>query len=246
MTKVLLIFIVGGASLFPQVPSNANSFLQNGWLHMADPSGTTVIPSSIDGQSGPVIGKPLSASEVRHTEQILSDGSHISTSESERFYRDSMGRMRTETATGAIVFDPVAGFTYDFTTSRKTYIKRPVSSVATVTIAAANHRSSIRSSSGQGKPEKAPVIEDLPAQSLNGIYVKGARLTITIPAGTIGNDHDLKVINERWFSDDLELLVRSSNSDPRFGTSTYELTNISQGPPDPALFQIPAGYSEGH
>jgi hypothetical protein len=27
--------------------------------------------------------------------------------------------------------------------------------------------------------------------------------------------------------------------------TTYELTGISQAPPDPALFQVPAGYTEG-
>jgi hypothetical protein len=86
----------------------------------------------------------------------------------------------------------------------------------------------------------------LTPQFLDGVYVKGARVTTTIPSGAIGNDRDLKVVNERWYSDDLKLLLKSSNSDPRFGVTTYELTDISQSSPDPALFQIPAGYTEGH
>ena len=66
---------------------------------------------------------------------------------------------------------------------------------------------------------------------------------MTIPAGTFGNDRDVKVINERWYSDDLQVLVKSSNSDPRFGLTTYELTNIMRTVPDPALFQPPADYT---
>ena len=69
-------------------------------------------------------------------------------------------------------------------------------------------------------------------------------MTVTIPTGAVGNDRDLKVINERWVSDDLKLLVKTSNSDPRFGVTTYELTNIVQKEPDPALFQLPEGYVE--
>jgi hypothetical protein len=37
--------------------------------------------------------------------------------------------------------------------------------------------------------------------------------------------------------------VKSVNSDPRFGDTTYQITKITQGAPDPALFQIPADYT---
>jgi hypothetical protein len=210
MTKSLLISIAAALPLLAQVPPAGNAFQQEGWLRFPDPNRTTSVRNAIDGQSGPVLGRPLSASEVRHTEQILSDGSRTSNSETEHFYRDSMGRMRTETSTGAVLYDPVAGFIYDLNSDRKTYTKIP-----------------------------------LGPQFLNGVYAKGARVTTTIPAGTIGNDHDLKVVNERWYSDDLKLLLKSSNSDPRFGTTTYELTDISQAAPDPTLFQIPADYTQG-
>src|SRR2546427_4349891 len=88
-----------------------------------------------------------------------------------------------------------------------------------------------------------PVTEELPAQVVNGVGVKGSRITMTILAGTFGNDRDVKVINERWYSDDLQVLVKSSNSDPRFGVTSYELTNVVQAPPDPRLFQVPADYT---
>src|SRR5580658_8439996 len=167
MTKQILISFAAALPLLAQSPAG-NSFQQEGWLRVYDPHLADAHSTAIDGQSGPVAGKPLSATEVRRTEQVLSDGSHITNSETEHFYRDSMGRMRTETSTGAIIFDPVAGFTYDLTTSRKTYTKSPVSPTAVVTIAAAAHRSSTSSHSGQSqqKPESGVIIEDLPPQFL--------------------------------------------------------------------------------
>jgi len=80
-------------------------------------------------------------------------------------------------------------------------------------------------------------VEDLPPQMINGVLAAGWRRTVIIPAGSFGNDRDVKVVNERWYSEDLKVLPKSRVSDPRTGVSTYQLTNIVQGPPDPALFQ---------
>jgi hypothetical protein len=40
----------------------------------------------------------------------------------------------------------------------------------------------------------------------------------------------------------MQMLLKSSNSDPRFGATTYELTDLKQAPPDPSLFRVPADY----
>jgi hypothetical protein len=244
MMKQLLVSVAAALPLFAQIPPGGDAFQQDGWFRPIPRANG--VSQTLDGQSGPVLGRPLSASEVRGTEQTLSDGSHINKSETEHFYRDAMGRMRTETSTGALIFDPVAGFIYDVNSARKTYMKIPVHSNSVVTIAAAAHHTSSSSHSGPNKPEAkdGPVVEDLPPQFLNGVYVKGSRVTVSIPTGALGNDRDLKVVNERWYSDDLKLLLKSSNSDPRFGVTTYELTDISQAPPDPSLFQVPADYTE--
>jgi hypothetical protein len=85
--------------------------------------------------------------------------------------------------------------------------------------------------------------EALGLQALNGVTAHGERVTVTIPKGEIGNDRDIKVVNERWTSDDLQLLIKSSNSDPRYGDTSYELTGISLAAPDRALFQIPSDYT---
>jgi len=83
--------------------------------------------------------------------------------------------------------------------------------------------------------------EDLGDQMINGVMAHGTRNTITIPVGQIGNDREIKVVSERWFSNDLGVLIKSTNNDPRFGETTFELMDILQGAQDPTLFQMPSG-----
>jgi hypothetical protein len=88
-----------------------------------------------------------------------------------------------------------------------------------------------------------PKTESLGTKSMEGVQVTGTRSTSTIPAGTIGNDRDLNIIRETWYSPELKLVIQSTQSDPRFGETTYTLKNIQQGSPDVTLFQVPANYT---
>jgi hypothetical protein len=84
--------------------------------------------------------------------------------------------------------------------------------------------------------------EDLGEQVLEGLLVKGTRLTDTIPAGTIGNDRPIDIVTERWYSEDIDAMVLQRFSDPRFGETTYTLVNVARGEPSPDLFEVPQGY----
>jgi len=88
-----------------------------------------------------------------------------------------------------------------------------------------------------------PVVESLGTQFMEGVAVEGTRTTLTIPAGQIGNELPINVVSERWFSPDLKVLVMSRQSDPRFGETTYRLTNVSRSEPSPQLFEIPADFN---
>lgn len=96
--------------------------------------------------------------------------------------------------------------------------------------------------SGEVSPGANVKSEPLSPKTIGGISVTGTKTTTTIPAGTIGNDKDLMILRETWYSPDLKLVVQSTQDDPRFGETTYSLTNIQRNEPDPTLFQIPAGY----
>ena len=85
--------------------------------------------------------------------------------------------------------------------------------------------------------------ESLGDKAIDGIPVTGTRTTNTIPAGTIGNDKDIVIMRETWYSPDLKLVLQSTQTDPRFGETTYSLTNVERSEPDSTLFQVPAGYT---
>jgi hypothetical protein len=93
------------------------------------------------------------------------------------------------------------------------------------------------------EPGNNASVENLAPEMVNGVLSHGTRTTETIPVGKIGNDRVINIVNERWYSDALQMLIRSSSSDPRFGTTTYQLTNVAQTAPDPSLFQVPADYT---
>ncbi|MFN2454830.1 MAG: hypothetical protein ABR577_11480 [Pyrinomonadaceae bacterium] len=85
--------------------------------------------------------------------------------------------------------------------------------------------------------------ESLGKQIIEGVEAEGTRTTTTIPAGKIGNERDIDIVSERWYSNELQALVMTKQDDPRTGTNVYRLTNISRGEPSRTLFEVPADYT---
>jgi hypothetical protein len=196
------------------------------------------------GMDGRVVtGAPFSAQIVSTSSQTLSDGSHISNKSTTRIARDSQGRTYRQTgqsAEKAVIFlqDPVEHTAHVISASDKT---------AHVT------RLHDRGPGPRGtegpRPEMRPMrarsgetVETLAPQLVEGVWAEGTRITRTIPVGAIGNDRELKVISETWYSKDLQTVIRSKHSDPRMGESETRYMNIQRGEPDATLFQVPAGY----
>jgi hypothetical protein len=82
----------------------------------------------------------------------------------------------------------------------------------------------------------------------NTVYpVDDRKVTRTIPAGAIGNLNAIVITSERWYSTALDLLLEETHTDPRFGTTTYQLSKIGQNPasslftPDPSFTQVQGG-----
>ena len=205
MTRLTAVLILGAARLAAQT------------LEITDPLAGQQVSQA------PVVGKPFSGLEERHTSQVLADGTHIERHSATRFYRDGQGRTRSQNESTIRIDDPVEGHTY-VSTADQTVTRTFVFQSRPAVMLALTAR------------------EELPPQQMNGVRVRGERTTTTVPPGTLGNDRELKIVNERWYSDDLQVLVKSTNSDPRFGVTTYELTGIVQAEPDSSLFQPPRGY----
>ncbi len=91
-----------------------------------------------------------------------------------------------------------------------------------------------------GSPD--PATEQLSPKTIEGVFANGTRTTHTIPAGQIGNQLPIQVVDEVWYSPDLQMNVMTRHSDPRTGEVVYQLKNISRGEPDASLFQVPPDY----
>jgi TonB family protein len=85
--------------------------------------------------------------------------------------------------------------------------------------------------------------EQLGKRTVEGVECEGTRTVTTIPIGSIGNERPLETVGETWFSPELKMIILSKRSDPRFGESTYRVTNISRSEPEATLFQVPSDYA---
>jgi hypothetical protein len=85
--------------------------------------------------------------------------------------------------------------------------------------------------------------ESLGTQTIEGVTAEGTRSTQTIPAGEIGNTLPLEIVDETWYSHELQITVMTRHRDPRSGETTYRLTNLSRSEPDRSLFEVPADYT---
>src|SRR5262249_60726474 len=85
-------------------------------------------------------------------------------------------------------------------------------------------------------------VEPLGTQLMEGVEATGVRTTFTIPAGQIGNERPIDIVDERWISKELQLVVKSRHSDPRSGETLYRLINIIRTEPDHFLFELPTDY----
>ncbi|HEV2424493.1 MAG TPA: hypothetical protein VGZ29_06675 [Terriglobia bacterium] len=203
----------------------------------------------------PVTGAPFSAQATTEISQVLADGNRINNKETATVARDSSGRTRRDGTVRRIgllasagsqpeivrIVDPAAGMTYMLDVGTKTAVKVPLKSGPRD--AGVNPKERVRLWRGAGGSKWQAVTESLGDQMMAGVDAQGTRTTETIPAGAIGNEKPIVIVSERWYSPDLQETIYSKRSDPRFGTTIYQLTNISRQEPDPALFQVPADYT---
>jgi len=198
-----------------------------------------------------VTGAPFTATAITQSTHTLADGTKITSKNQVTLYRDSQGRFRKEGAmppvgdlaeaqphSFVVIQDPVAS---------KGYILNPDEKVAHVM----NNRDR-RRKGGKGAPDfegfketNNPNVtkESLGTQTINGVSAQGTRLTHVIPAGKIGNDKPITITREVWYSPDLQMVVQSKHNDPRFGETSYSLTNIQRGEPPANLFSVPSDYT---
>ena len=87
------------------------------------------------------------------------------------------------------------------------------------------------------------VHENLGENTVAGLPTVGMRDTTTLNPGIIGNDRPVSIVREFWYSQKLGINLLSSLSDGRYGTQRFKATELTQGEPEPSLFEMPTGYT---
>lgn len=194
----------------------------------------------------PVKGAPFTAQAITENTQTLANGARISRKNTATIYRDSEGRVRRElklTGVGPLALegngvnlifidDPVSGEIFTLYPEEMTANRiKPQGPLP-------GNRQEIKGppEAGEGKTES------LGKKIIEGIEAEGTRTTFTIPVGQIGNDQPLYIISESWFSPELQIVIMSRHSDPRFGENVYRLTNINRTEPQRSLFTVSNDY----
>jgi hypothetical protein len=216
---------------------------------------------------------PFSAEATTVVRQTLGDGTRIERRGNARYYRDSDGRVRVEQTiiglepvNGAVdpqirvtihsdpskpvayTLDPVRRVTFlgprgifGLAVGGGETFAVPLGGVRFLQFSDGRRQSRLSEEFGRGGHEIEE--EMLGSRTFSGVEAIGRRLTTTIPTGLFGNDRPLVVVDERWESPELKLLVYSRHSDPRTGVVEYVVSNIRRGDPPPELFVLPADYT---
>ena len=227
------------------------------------PFGAAMELMGFEGMHGGKVvkGAPFSATATSEMTQTLQDGSVIHRTSQVTMYRDSQGRSRHEatfngfgplTPGGApknvvLISDPVAGTHTLLDKDSKTAHQMPFHQhggpAAESSSPDANFQSHMQEREQKEISEGLLKKESLGTQTINGVVAEGTRTTRTIPAGQIGNEKPLQIVSERWYSPDLQIVLKSTRTDPRFGTTTYTVNNIQRTEPAASLFTVPADFT---
>jgi hypothetical protein len=200
-----------------------------------------------------VTGAPFTAVAISETTQTLLDGNQIKRKTQTNLFRDSHGRFRKEvTLSGfagqpksfVVVNDPVDSKSFVLHPDTKTAETMPGHGMKGLRKGAANGavEGKFAAREQQLIAEGNLKMVDLGTQTIAGVSAQCTQITHTIPAGHMGNVNPINIVSERCYSNELQVVVMSTRTDPRFGTTTYTLTNIQRSEPV-ASFAVPSDYT---
>jgi hypothetical protein len=129
------------------------------------------------------------------------------------------------------VYDPQTRLNTFIYPGQKSYVQRRLArppSVVPPTLNAVPEASALPES--QFSQQK-----DLGMQTMEGVTVHGVQVTQKV--------EDVTVTDEYWYSSDLRLNMLIKHQDPRSGSVTITVTQVTRTEPPEGIFQIPQGYT---
>lgn len=197
-------------------------------------------------EAEPVVkGLPYSGEGITTVKLTMFDGTKMERTVTAKLYRDSAGRTRREQTVVGLealdpsndfravvhIVDPVAGVFYTLNPGSRTAHRLPLSLLQ-----------------GGAKPLRVPFEYAkkevaLGVKDIDGLSAQGHQTITTVPTDQVGNSRPIEIIDERWESTELKVLLRSLHRDPRSGDIEYALTKISRAEPPASMFTVPSGYT---
>jgi hypothetical protein len=193
----------------------------------------------------PIPNAPFSATVNTEWIRQLPDGSTITLKNHRAIARDKAGRIFQERR--ALIPDdsnhqsPVTQTEISDPVSQELYICVPQELVCQVETLPPPQPVPSPVDATTPKPPGSLGLEELGKRSIGGVETIGARETVVIPTGAIGNDRPLFAKREFWYSASLGVNLVSKRQDPRFGIQNFELSDIIVSEPDAKLFDVPQG-----
>lgn len=218
-----------------------------------------------------VTNAPYSATFTDTRIEKLQDGSVLKHTTVRTVARDTQGRLREEitfeprrgakkdaaTRTETVVFDPVAQTVTRWNNETKV--------AHVMQISQGGHRGpgfgqGFGPKEGNGGPEAGPrparferpgreregvsfASTDLGFKTMDGLTLSGRKVTRTFAPGVMGNDKEIVVSRESWYSSDLKVMISETDSNPFAGSHTLVTSNLTRNEPAATLFKAPEGYT---
>jgi len=197
-------------------------------------------PPMFDFMGGKTVtGQPYSAQVTFKHSQTLQDGNQTNTA---MVYRDSQGRTRVEETRPAKSGTTEQIIRITDPTARVSYVLDPAKKTARRFMLPPPRATNFQQRPRAGSNPNVST-QSLGSQTIDGLLAQGTQVTRTIPAGQMGNNGPIQVVNTRWYSTDLSIDLSASTTDPLHGNSSTTLADLSREEPAGTLFQVPSDYT---
>lgn len=229
--------------------------------------GVTPLPANAPAIPTTIKNAPFSAQVVSQYDHVLANGTHIHREAHGRIFRDSQGRVRTETQVASLsgvdglehigIQDPVLHEIIHLDPRTRTasvhHLGEPSAAVADAPHGGIPTKSGkallTTPETAAGSAAFAPphqelatqaTIEPLGTRMIEGLAAIGTRTTRTIANG---EGDPIVAVSEVWYSRDLQMIIFSVSDDGQAGHSVMRVTNIVRAAPSEKLFRVPPDYT---
>jgi hypothetical protein len=217
----------------------------------------------------PIVGAPFFADAITSVRLHLADGSTLAQKTTARYFRNSAGGVRVELLMDGFppphtpaerhirtIVSPAPGqqptVSLDVETRTAHYFPRlwgadaaggrrailiPIGGVRFLTLKRAQDLLRWHEA-----PQGEVIDEPLGSRRIDGVDTTGRRVTITILDVEAADGKARQLVDERWESPELKLIVAARSTDTRWGDVEYTLTNLRRMDPPGSLFEVPEDY----